>query len=339
MANTNLCRALARLTALAVVAGASAASAGTINLCADREGDVHLPPSGQSCGSSQTTLTFAACSDPNCTNLAGPPGPMGPAGPKGDVGPSGPAGVAVVGPQGPQGDAGPQGPAGAAGPVGPQGPAGVAGPVGVAGPAGVAGPVGPQGPAGVVGPVGPQGPVGPSGPQGEVGPSGAQGVAGAIGPIGPIGPAGPQGPQGPAGDGSGGNSVAYADSVFRTRFILANAPLPSTIATLDLPPGNWVIVGKAMASALSETTTSEAHCALVSGRGGATTNLDYQSVAMTLDVHHTVTVASPLTVSGTADGHLELQCQSVDTIDGIIENAQLWAVQVGTLNSTVIPVF
>src|SRR5437868_2371533 len=229
MANTNLCRALARLTALAVVAGASAASAGTINLCADREGDVHLPPSGQSCGSSQTTLTFAACSDPNCTNLAGPPGP--------------------------------------------------------------------------------------------------------------IGPAGPQGPQGPAGDGSGGNSVAYADSVFRTRFILANAPLPSTIATLDLPPGNWVIVGKAMASALSETTTSEAHCALVSGRGGATTNLDYQSVAMTLDVHHTVTVASPLTVSGTADGHLELQCQSVDTIDGIIENAQLWAVQVGTLNSTVIPVF
>ena len=336
MANTNLCRALARLTALAVVAGASAASAGTINLCADREGDVHLPPSGQSCGSSQTTLTFAACSDPNCTNLAGPPGPMGPAGPKGDVGPSGPAGVAVVGPQGPQGDAGPQGPAGAAGPVGPQGPAGVAGPVGVAGPAGVAGPVGPQGPAGVVGPVGPQGPVGPSGPQGEVGPSGAQGVAGAIGPI---GPAGPQGPQGPAGDGSGGNSVAYADSVFRTRFILANAPLPSTIATLDLPPGNWVIVGKAMASALSETTTSEAHCALVSGRGGATTNLDYQSVAMTLDVHHTVTVASPLTVSGTADGHLELQCQSVDTIDGIIENAQLWAVQVGTLNSTVIPVF
>ena len=60
---------------------------------------------------------------------------------------------------------------------------------------------------------------------------------------------------------------------------------------------------------------------------------------MTLDVHHTVTVASPLTVSGTADGHLELQCQSVDTIDGIIENAQLWAVQVGTLNSTVIPVF
>jgi len=336
MANTNLCRALARLTALAVVAGASAASAGTINLCADREGDVHLPPSGQSCGSSQTTLTFAACSDPNCTNLAGPPGPMGPAGPKGDVGPSGPAGVAVVGPQGPKGDAGPQGPAGAAGPVGPQGPAGVAGPVGVAGPAGVAGPVGPQGPAGVVGPVGPQGPVGPSGPQGEVGPSGAQGVAGAIGPI---GPAGPQGPQGPAGDGSGGNSVAYADSVFRTRFILANAPLPSTIATLDLPPGNWVIVGKAMASALSETTTSEAHCALVSGRGGATTNLDYQSVAMTLDVHHTVTVASPLTVSGTADGHLELQCQSVDTIDGIIENAQLWAVQVGTLNSTVIPVF
>ena len=140
----------------------------------------------------------------------------------------------------------------------------------------------------------------------------------------------------------GHTHVPHDQRIGRTRLINPGAlhrARTKTVATLDLTPGNWVIVGKAMASALSETTTSEAHCALVSGRGGATTNLDYQSVAMTLDVHHTVTVASPLTVSGTADGHLELQCQSVDTIDGIIENAQLWAVQVGTLNSTVIPVF
>jgi hypothetical protein len=127
--------------------------------------------------------------------------------------------------------------------------------------------------------------------------------------------------------------------VFKSHFILANSPLPSTVAILDLTPGNWVIVGKAMASALSETTTSEANCALVSGIGAASTNLDFHAVAMTLGVHNTVTVASPLTVSGSSDGHLELQCQSVDTVDGLIENVQLWAVQVGTLNSTVTPPF
>jgi len=161
--------------------------------------------------------------------------------------------------------------------------------------------------------------------------------------MGPMGPVGPQGPQGPAGQDAtgvpGGSSVAYADTVFKTHFILAGAPLPSTVATLDLTPGNWVIVGKAMASALSETTTSEANCALVSGTGGTASNLDYHSVAMTLGVHNTVTVAAPLTVTDGAAGHLELQCQSVDTIDGVIENAQLWAVQVGTLNSTIAPQF
>ncbi|MFL5409946.1 MAG: hypothetical protein ACJ79D_01125 [Myxococcales bacterium] len=283
-----------------------------------------LPSSQSSCGRGETLLTLALCSDPNCTNVAGPAGPPGP------MGPAGPQGVGI---QGPAGEAGPVGPMGPLGPVGPQG---LKGDVGPQGPSGVAGPVGPQGPAGVAGPVGPQG------PQGDVGPSGPQGVAGVVGSMGPMGPVGPQGPQGPAGDvtaAPGGNSVAYADTVFKSHFILANAPLPSTVATLDLTPGNWVIVGKAMASALSETTTSEANCALVSGISGAATNLDYHAVAMTVGVHNTVTVAAPLTVSGSSDGHLELQCQSIDTTDGLIENAQLWAVQVGTLNSTVAPAF
>jgi len=155
-----------------------------------------------------------------------------------------------------------------------------------------------------------------------------------------MGPAGPQGPAGIATPGTvGGNVVAYADSVFKSHFIMASAPLPSTVATLDLTPGNWVIVGKAMASALSETTTSEANCALVSGLGGTGANLDYHAVAMTMGVHNTVTVAAPITVTNTSEGHVELQCQSIDTVDGLIENAQMWAVQVGTLNSTFVGPF
>ena len=304
MTNTNLLRALAPLTALAVAAGATAASAGTITLCASRDGgDVRLPPSGQSCGRYETVLTFAACSDPDCTNLGGPPGPMGPAGPQGLQGPAG-----VTGPVGPQGDVGPQGPQGDVGPIGPIGPAGRDGA---------------QGPKGDNGPQGVPGSVGPQGPQGDVGPSGPPGVAGLVGPM------------GPAGSDGAGNVVANADSVFRRHFILANSPLPSTVASLDLTPGNWVIVGKAMATALSQTTTSEATCALVSGLGGGGTNLDYHAVAMTMGVHNTVTVAAPVSVVGSSDGHLELQCQSMDAVDGIIENVQLWAVQVGTLNSTV----
>ena len=155
-----------------------------------------------------------------------------------------------------------------------------------------------------------------------------------------MGPIGQVGPQGPAGTGGAvGNVVAYADSVFKSHFILANSPLPSTVATLDLTPGSWVIVGKAMASALSETTTSEANCALVSGIGGTGMNLDYHAVAMTMGVHNTVTVAAPIIVASTSDGHVELQCQSVDTVDGMIENAQMWAIQVGTLNSKFIGPF
>jgi len=148
-----------------------------------------------------------------------------------------------------------------------------------------------------------------------------------------MGPAGPQGPAGSASTAGGGNTVAFADMVFKSHFILAGAPLPSTVATLELTPGNWVIVGKAMASALSATTTSEANCALVSGLGGTGANLDYHAVAMTEGVHNTVTVAAPLNVTDTSDGHVELQCQSVDSVDGLIENAQMWAVRVGTLNS------
>jgi len=331
MSNTNLRRTVARLTALAVAAGASAASAGTITLCADKEGDVRLPPSGQSCFRSETVLTFAACSDPGCTNLAGPQGPMGPAGPQGpqgDVGPSGLPGVA--------GPVGPIGPIGPTGPNGPMGPAGAQGVPGLVGPQGPKGDAGPQGIAGLIGPIGPQGPAGAAGPQGEVGASGPQGPIGPTGVVGPVGPVGPMGPPGPAGDtgGAGGNVVANAESVFARHFILANAPLPSTVATLDLTPGNWVIVGKAMATALSETTTAEATCAIVSGLGTGGTNLDYQAVAMTMGVHHTLAVAAPLTVVGSSEGHLELQCQSTDTVDGVIENAQIWAVQVGTLNAT-----
>jgi hypothetical protein len=188
---------------------------------------------------------------------------------------------------------------------------------------GLKGDTGQQGPAGVAGPVGAKGDVGAVGPQGLMGPQGPQGLTG---------------PAGPAGTGTvgGGNVVANSDSDWTNHKILAGAPLASTVATLDLPPGNWVIVGKAMTTALEPSTTAEASCSLISGLGGTGPVLDAQAVAMTKGVHNTITVAAPITAVGTDDGHVELQCQSLDlATDGVIQHAQIWAIQVGTLNSTI----
>jgi hypothetical protein len=341
MGTSNLHRVLARLAALAVATGAAAANAGTINVCVDGN-DLRVVRPGRSCDRNETSLTLATCTDSNCTNFRGPAGPAGPQGPAGVAGPVGPMGP--QGPQGLQGDVGPQGVAGMMGPMGPMGPQGAKGDAGPQGIAGVAGPTGPQGAAGVAGPTGPQGAAGPKGdiglmgPQGLQGDVGPQGVAGPMGLMGPQGPTGLTGPQGPAGTGTGGgngNVVAYADSVFTRHFLPAGSPSPSTVATLDLTPGSWVIVGKGMVSALSNGTGAEASCALVSGLGGTGANLDYHAVGMTMGVHNTLTMAAPLTVVGSSDGHLELQCQTLDTTDGMVENAQIWAVQVGTLNTTV----
>jgi len=210
------------------------------------------------------------------------------------------------------------------------------GPMGPAGAQGAKGDTGPQGIAGVAGPVGPMGATGPMGPQGPQGDAGLVGPQGPMGPAGPMGPVGPTGPAGTGGTATGASDVvAYADSVFTRHFLPAGSPLPSTVATLDLTPGSWVIVGKGMVSALEDNPGSEASCTLVSGIGGTAPSLDFHSVAMHIGVHNTLTVAAPFTVVGSSDGHLELQCQTLDTTDGMVENAQIWAVQVGTLNTTV----
>jgi len=330
MGTKNLHSMLARLAAIGAAASAGAASAGTMNVCVDKgSGEMRVVLSNRFCHRDEAFLTLAACADSTCSDFRGPAGPAGAQGPAG-----------VAGPMGPKGDIGPVGPQGAAGVAGPVGPTGAMGPMGPAGATGATGAKGDAGPQGIAGVAGPVGPMGPQGATGPMGPQGPQGDAGIAGPQGPQGPMGPMGPAGPAGTGSGtvsgsSNVVAYADSVFTRHFLPAGSPLPTTVATLDLTPGNWVIVGKGMVSALADNAGSEASCTLVSGLGGSGPSLDYHSVAMHLGVHNTLTVAAPFTVEGSSDGHLELQCQTLDTTDGMVENAQIWAVQVGTLNTTV----
>src|SRR5438128_11677755 len=109
MRTSNLRRTLARLTAIAAAAGASAASAGTLNVCVESgSGDMRVARSSRACHRDETFLTLAACTDTNCNDFRGPAGAQGPAGAAGPVGP--------VGPQGDVGPAGAQGVVGVAGP-------------------------------------------------------------------------------------------------------------------------------------------------------------------------------------------------------------------------------
>jgi hypothetical protein len=95
---------------------------------------------------------------------------------------------------------------------------------------------GPQGPVGPQGPLGPQGPAGPQGPKGETGPQG---------PAGPAGPQGMQGSQGPAGP---SNASVFSVNNFKdpTRDnLLIGINGGADLADLDVPPGSYVISGKA----------------------------------------------------------------------------------------------
>ena len=93
------------------------------------------------------------------------------------------------------------------------------------------------------GAVGPQGPIGFTGPQGPQGPQGATGATGAAGPAGATGATGPTGAQGPQGTQGvpGGLGLTYFQSIVTgPEIALTSQTIPTTMATLTLPPGNYL---------------------------------------------------------------------------------------------------
>ena len=77
---------------------------------------------------------------------------------------------------------------------------------------------------------------GAQGPAGPAGPAGAQGPAGPAGPAGAAGPAGPQGPVGP--------STGYEFDSGSGALVWTGAF--QTVATLNLPAGNYVLSAKVL---------------------------------------------------------------------------------------------
>jgi len=146
--------------------------------------------------------------------------------------------VGSEGPAGPAGAAGSVGPAGAMGSTGATGAGGPAGATGANGAVGPAGPLGATGPMGLAGPQGPQGAAGPTGATGSQGPSGATGAAGAQGPSGPAGLPGAAGATGLTGPQGAPGPVNFYFAVPSPSINLGSGP--STLATLSLPPGQYV---------------------------------------------------------------------------------------------------
>jgi hypothetical protein len=175
---------------------------------------------------------------------------------------------------------------------------------------------GPQGPAGPAGPVGAPGPAGPAGP---VGPAGAQG---------PAGSGGPAGPQGPAGAPGAGHVYSFSDQT--DFFVLIGGSTPVQVASLTLPPGMYLIQGKAGIANL-DSDAQGGSCQLNIGGNRA----DYDPVNLPPfnfvgdDAENAYLPLSATADLTTAGGTVTITCA---TFDGNAHIVALRALQVGAIN-------
>jgi Collagen triple helix repeat (20 copies) len=191
-----------------------------------------------------------------------------------------------------------EGPSGAAGAPGNTGPAGTTG-TGANGLKGDTGATGSQGPKGDKGDTGPTsaagatgatGSQGPKGDKGDTGPTGAAGATGATGSQGPKGDTGATGPQGPAG----------VSSVQQVAFPFTQLTVPNTdttVASLSLPAGTYLISVTGDASAFTNATASLT-CSFTPGTVAYRPNgIDLDGSTKGISATGVVTLGSPGTVT------------------------------------------
>jgi Collagen triple helix repeat (20 copies) len=131
---------------------------------------------------------------------------------------------------------------------------------------------------------GPQGPAGPPGPQGPPGPAGATGPAGPAGATGPAGPAGPAGPTGPS---DGFHTFAGGGIDF--------GATATSVVSLALPAGNWMIMGHA--EMIAGAGLTQGRCSVegdvLPNASDFSTNEPFRPVVA---FHGAVSLAAPTTV-------------------------------------------
>ena len=135
---------------------------------------------------------------------------------------------------------------------------------------------------------------------------------------------GVQGPPGPPGTGGSSSNDAFTATSFST--VSLPTSTPTTIVTVAVPPGNYVVEAKAQLSHVGEGGATEIDCTVFADAAGG---IDSQRV--TVQGFTTTALSGPF--SSTTGDTLELQCSTPDFLTGLVDSAQLVAVQVDNLNS------
>jgi hypothetical protein len=133
------------------------------------------------------------------------------------------------------------------------------------------------------------------------------------------GPTGPRGKRGPAGP--NGITSGYVDTVGGPVALSAS---PTTVATLSLPNGKFVITATAQAAGGSMPDTIS--CAFRSGSGSL---IDFQSVTVAADSEQAISMSGATTAAGAQT----LRCQDANSSSHIYY-ATISAVQVDRLTLT-----
>jgi hypothetical protein len=142
------------------------------------------------------------------------------------------------------------------------------------------------------------------------------------------------GPTGPAGDpGTGGRGAAYTDTEAPSHVLPPGVPV--VVAHVDVPAGQYVVKAKGECSSAIEAGTGQIQCRLVATSG--TADVDSQRTVTISGRFTTTTLLGPLSTPSAPAG-IDLICQTNDPFPGAIDNAQLAAMQVSTLVSTIAPI-
>lgn len=148
-------------------------------------------------------------------------------------------------------------------------------------------------------PAGRRGKAGPTGPQGLPGVAGTPGSRGATGPTGPTGATGATGLQGPAGP---------LDVLYKAQSGTATSSAGTTIATISLPAGKWLLTGHVVADNSSSTAAAEPACSI----GTVGPNPIFTNAKAYLPPHSGNEQPQTLSVQAisdsTSDGTAELDC-------------------------------
>ena len=151
-------------------------------------------------------------------------------------------------------------------------------------------------------------------------------VVGSAGATGPAGPAGPQGEKGDKGDKGdpGERGPSEARSVYRDGIAKQILAVPTTIATLNLEPGAYLVEAKLVAVPNGAKSGVPVVCEL---HTGSAKDQDVGQATASFHMHLTTTLDAP----GTAT----LECKTSNNLASVLAGAvRLTAVRLGSETST-----